>query len=146
MLVIGAHYDSHGDAILASKAGNMNWFIAVLTKKYAEFSGRARRAEYWYFVLFYLLIYIGVTIIDRILGTYSSTAGVGLLQTLFSLSVLIPSIAVGIRRLHDTDRSGWWLLIAFIPLIGAIVLLIFTVQEGTSGDNQYGPDPKSAAA
>ena len=129
-----------------TKGGNMNWFIEVLTKKYAEFSGRAQRAEYWYFILFYLLIYIGVTIIDRILGTYSSTAGVGLLQTLFSLGVLIPSIAVGVRRLHDTDRSGWWVLIAFVPLIGAIVLLIFTVQEGTAGDNQYGPNPKSTAA
>jgi uncharacterized membrane protein YhaH (DUF805 family) len=125
---------------------NMNWFLAVLKKKYADFSGRAQRAEYWYFFLFYLIIYIVLAIIDGITGTYNVDASIGLLGGIFALALLIPSIAVGVRRLHDTGRSGWWLLIGLIPLIGAIVLLVFTVQDSSPGDNQYGPNPKEIAA
>ena len=104
----------------------MNWFLIAL-KKYATFAGRAQRAEYWYFVLFYILIFIGLSVIDGITGSFSAEAGMGLLGGILTLALLIPSIAVGVRRLHDTGRSGWWLLIALIPLIGAIVLLVFTV-------------------
>ena len=122
----------------------MNWFLIAL-KKYATFSGRAQRAEYWYFVLFYILIFIGLSILDGMTGSFSEAAGMGFLGGIFSLALLLPSIAVGVRRLHDTGRSGWWLLLALIPLIGAIVLLVFTVQDSTPGENQYGPNPKGVA-
>lgn len=123
----------------------MNWFLTAL-KKYATFSGRAQRAEYWYFFLFYILIFIGLSIIDGITGSFSGETGMGFLGGLMSLALLVPSIAVGVRRLHDTGRSGWWLLIAFIPLIGAIVLVVFTVQDSEAGTNAYGPNPKTSAA
>lgn len=123
----------------------MNWFLMAL-KKYAVFSGRAQRAEYWYFVLFYILILIGLSVIDMITGTYSEAAGVGLLSGLFGLGLFLPSLAVAVRRLHDTGRTGWWMLVVFVPLVGFIVLLVFTVLDGTSGDNAYGPNPKAVAA
>ncbi|MGH8197944.1 MAG: DUF805 domain-containing protein [Steroidobacteraceae bacterium] len=123
----------------------MNWFIAVL-KKYATFSGRAQRAEYWFFVLFYILIFIGLTIIDSVTGTLNPWYGFGLLGGLFALSMLIPSIAVGVRRLHDTGRSGWWMLLALVPLIGGIILLVFFCLDSQPGDNAYGPNPKAVAA
>ncbi|MGB7084255.1 MAG: DUF805 domain-containing protein [Phormidesmis sp.] len=115
----------------------MEWYLKVL-KKYAEFGGRARRAEYWYFVLFNILISIGTIAV----GSLISEGFASLLNSLYSLGVLIPGIAVTARRLHDTGRSGWWQLIAIIPLIGAIVLLVFLVQDGDFERNQYGPSPK----
>jgi len=121
----------------------MNWFLMAM-KKYADFSGRSRRSEYWYFVLFYFLIYIGLSIVDGIAGAYSAPAGIGVLGGLFAIAMLIPSLSVSVRRLHDTDRSGWWVLINLIPLIGAIIFLVFSVQDSTSGDNQYGANPKAA--
>jgi uncharacterized membrane protein YhaH (DUF805 family) len=123
----------------------MNWFLAVL-KKYAVFSGRAQRAEYWYFVLFYLIIMMVLAFIDAMTGTFSEESGIGLLSGVFSLATLIPTLAVSVRRLHDTGRSGWWLLLSLIPLIGAIVLLVFFVQDSTEGDNAYGLNPKAVAA
>jgi uncharacterized membrane protein YhaH (DUF805 family) len=123
----------------------MNWFMTVL-RKYAVFEGRARRREYWFFVLFYILISVALAIVDRILGFYNETYGMGVLGALFCLGVLIPSIAVGARRLHDTGRSGWWLLIGFIPLVGAIVLIVFFVLDSQPGTNAYGPNPKETAA
>ena len=122
----------------------MNWYLAAL-KKYAVFNGRARRSEYWYFVLFNVIISIVLTVVDGITGSLNGATGVGFLSGLYSLAVLIPSIAVSVRRLHDTDRSGWWILIGLIPLIGVIVLIVFAFQEGKSGANQYGEDPKAAA-
>ena len=117
----------------------LKWYLEVL-KQYAVFSGRARRKEYWLFVLFN-------TIIDLVLGVIEGLAsGPGILASIYSLAVLIPSIAVSVRRLHDTDRSGWWLLIVLIPLIGAIVLLVFMAQDSQPGENQYGPNPKTATA
>jgi len=116
----------------------MSWYVEAL-KKYAEFSGRARRKEYWMFVLVNMVIISVLYIIEGLAG------GPGFLGGLYSLAVLIPSLAVGVRRLHDTNRSGWWLLIGFIPLIGAIVLLVFTVQDSQPGGNQYGPNPKTGA-
>jgi uncharacterized membrane protein YhaH (DUF805 family) len=96
----------------------MDWYFEVM-KKYAVFSGRARRKEYWYFVLFNALISIALAIADSLLGTFNSEAGTGLLGGIYSLAVFIPGIAVSVRRLHDTDRSGWWLFIALAPCIGA---------------------------
>jgi uncharacterized membrane protein YhaH (DUF805 family) len=121
----------------------MNWYLEVL-KKYAVFTGRARRKEYWFFVLFNVIIAIALTVIDMSAGLYDDVYEVGLLGSLYSLAVLLPSIAVSVRRLHDIGRTGWWLLIAFIPLVGAIVLLVFAVLDSTPGDNQYGPNPKAA--
>ena len=123
----------------------MNWFFTAL-KKYATFSGRAQRAEYWYFVLFYILLFFGLSIIDNVTGSFDAETGMGLLGGILSLALLIPSIAVSVRRLHDTGRSGWWLLIALIPLVGAIVLFVFTVQDSNSGANSYGPNPKISTA
>ena len=120
----------------------MNWFLVVL-KKYATFSGRAQRAEYWYFLLFSTLILIVLSVVDDMTGSYNEETGWGLMSGLYSIAVLLPSIAVGVRRLHDTVRSGWWLLIGMIPLIGTIVLIVFFVQDSTPGDNAYGPNPKA---
>jgi len=119
----------------------MSWYLEVL-KKYAVFSGRARRKEYWMFFLINLLISAVLIAIDSLIGTFSQT-GFGLLQGLYSLAVLIPSIAVTVRRLHDTGRTGWWILIGLIPVIGGIVLLIFMLLDSQPGVNQYGPNPKA---
>ena len=116
----------------------MNWYIKVL-KQYVDFNGRAQRMEFWMFQLFNLIISIVLAIIDGVLG-------LGLLQPLYALAVLIPSLAVGARRLHDTGRSGWWLLLGLIPLIGIIVLIVFWVADSQPGDNAFGPNPKGAAA
>ena len=116
----------------------MNWYLTVL-KKYAEFSGRARRTEYWMFVL------INVLICLALMGLYFVTE-LGLfavLYSLYSLAILIPMLAVTVRRLHDTGRSGWWYFICFVPFVGGLILLVFTVLEGQSGPNEYGPDPKA---
>lgn len=121
----------------------MEWYTTVL-KKYVEFSGRARRKEFWMFTLFNVIISIILGIIDRIIGTDYGNGSSGLLSTIYSLGVLLPSIAVGIRRLHDTNRSGWWILIGLIPCVGWIILIVFYATEGVAGPNQYGPDPKAA--
>lgn len=121
----------------------MNWYIEVL-KKYTVFSGRAQRAEYWYFTLFSALVSIALILIDSVVGplTYG---GVGLLHALYVLAVLLPTIAVTVRRLHDTARSGWWVLISFVPLVGMIVLLVFMIMDSEPGENIYGPNPKGIA-
>ncbi|MBM9519962.1 DUF805 domain-containing protein [Desulforhopalus vacuolatus] len=123
----------------------MNWYLDVL-KKYAVFNGRAQRKEYWYFILFNMIISIVLGIIDGGMGSFSAQTGIGLLGSLYMLAVFLPGIAVSIRRLHDTARSGWWLLIALLPLIGVIVLIVFMVQDSKPGANQYGVNPKGTAA
>ena len=123
----------------------MNWYLKVL-KKYAEFGGRSRRKEYWFFVLFSTLISILLISIDSATGTLRSPTGLGLLSGIYSLAVLIPSLAVSVRRLHDTSRTGWWLLLGIVPLIGPIVLLVFFVSDGNPDDNEYGPNPKLTSA
>lgn len=119
----------------------MNWYLAVL-KKYAVFKGRARRKEYWFFTLISILISIALGFVDGFAGTLDATTGVGMLGGLYSLVILIPSLAVMVRRLHDTGRTGWWFFLLFIPLIGAIVLLIFLLQDSKPGENKYGDNPK----
>jgi len=118
----------------------MSWFLMAL-KRYAEFSGRSQRSEYWFFILFYVLIAIALVFVDVGIG---ASTGYGLLSGIFALGMFIPSLAVTIRRLHDTDRSGWWILIGFIPLIGTIVMLVFMVLDST-GPNRFGPNPKEVA-
>lgn len=112
----------------------MDWYLGVW-KKYAVFDGRARRMEYWMFFLFNLLAGWIVVFLDNALGLADS-AGNGPLDGLYSLAVLIPSIAVGIRRMHDTDHSGWWILVPFVNFV-------FAVTEGTQGTNRFGADPKA---
>jgi uncharacterized membrane protein YhaH (DUF805 family) len=119
----------------------MNWYLEVL-KKYAVFDGRAHRQEYWMYFLISLIISIVLSVIDTAAGLTKAMGGVSPLSTLYGLAVFIPGLAVGARRLHDTGRSGLWLLIAFVPCIGAILLLIWFATEGESGSNDYGPSPK----
>lgn len=115
----------------------MHWYLEVL-KKYAVFGGRACRAEYWYFFLFNVIIGFVLGFIDGLIGSFSPEVGVGLLGGLYSLAVLLPGIAVSFRRLHDTGRSGWWLLIALVPVVGAIVLLVFMATASEPAENRYG--------
>lgn len=105
---------------------------------YFKFEGRARRSEYWWFALFYIVVAV-VTL--GVIGAVNETLG-ATLYGLFVLGSIIPAIAVQVRRLHDTGRSGWWVLIAFIPLIGAVVLIIFYISDSQPGPNPHGPNPK----
>jgi uncharacterized membrane protein YhaH (DUF805 family) len=130
----------------------MQWYLKAL-KQYADFGGRARRTEFWMFVLVNVIISVILGIIDTATGTagFYAADGMagyspGILSGIYALAVLIPSIAVTVRRLHDTDRSGWWFFIQLIPLVGAIVMLVFTCLEGTRGPNRFGPDPKLEVA
>ena len=108
----------------------------VLQQKYADFNGRAPRSEYWWWVLAYAIVYIAAAIIGGILGKIGM-----FLPLLVALAVIVPTLAVGVRRLHDVDKSGWWLLIGLVPFVGGLILLYFFVQRGTAGTNQFGPDP-----
>ncbi len=112
----------------------MHWYLDVL-RKYAEFTGRARRQEFWMFVLVNFIIMAALRMF-----------GLDMIHTLYSLAVLVPSLAVGARRLHDTGRSGWWLLLNLIPVIGWIVLIVLFAQDSQPGDNEYGPSPKETSA
>lgn len=122
----------------------MNWYLKAL-KQYVDFSGRARRKEYWMFVLFNLLFAIAAMILDNVLGIAIEGIGYGPLYGLYSLVVLVPGLAVGVRRLHDVGKSGWMLLIALIPLVGAIWLLVLLVTDGEPGTNKWGTNPKEIA-
>jgi uncharacterized membrane protein YhaH (DUF805 family) len=149
----------------------MNWYLLAL-KKYATFSGRSRRQEYWMFFLFNLIFSIILAILDEVLGLKLTSSGInnsGVLGSIYSLALFLPGLAVAVRRLHDTNRSGWYLLLPIAPyvliilgiilkggglvltLIGglavlglAILLIVWLATEGTSGENQYGPDPKGS--
>jgi uncharacterized membrane protein YhaH (DUF805 family) len=118
----------------------MNFGEAISSgfSNYVNFAGRAIRSEYWYWVLFVFLAEIVTGIVDFVLGVQITT-------TIFGLAVLLPGLAVAVRRLHDLDRSGWWVLLALIPLIGAIVLLVWFCSRGTEGSNRFGPDPLAGA-
>lgn len=118
----------------------MEWATLPL-KKYADFTGRSRRKEYWMFFLLVIVCALVIGFVEGMLGLTNMIGPYGPISTIFLLGILVPSIAVGIRRLHDTDRSGWWILLGLVPLVG-LVLLVFYVLEGTRGPNQYGPDPK----
>ncbi len=149
----------------------MNWYLLAL-KKYATFSGRSRRQEYWMFFLFNVIFSIILAILDEVLGLKLTSGGInnsGILGSIYSLALFIPGLAVAVRRLHDTNRSGWFLLLPIAPyvlvflgiflkglgsiliIIGGlaflglgILLIVWLATEGTSGENQYGPDPKGS--
>lgn len=118
--------------------------IVSAFRKYAEFRGRARRSEYWWFWLFTVLVGFAAGMMDGLLGLADET-GNGPIGGIVTLALLLPSLAVGARRLHDTGRSAWWLLIALVPLAGLIVLLIFFVKDSAPGANEHGPNPKEPA-
>ncbi|WP_232667461.1 DUF805 domain-containing protein [Pseudonocardia sp. TRM90224] len=128
----------------------MGWYLKVL-KQYADFRGRARRTEYWMFTLVTVLVAVVLSVLDHALfgavtfGSVGEITGLGWLYVIYMVATLIPSLAVSVRRLHDIDRSGWWVLIGFVPLVGFIVQLVFAVTEGTRGANRFGPDPKRGA-
>lgn len=111
----------------------MDWYLAVL-KNYVGFSGRARRREYWMFFLINILIAIALTIVDNALT-------IGFIAPVYSLVLLPPTLAVTVRRLHDTGRTGWWILIGLVPIIGTIALLVFLATDGKPGDNRFGSNP-----
>lgn len=127
----------------------MNYYLSAF-KKYAVFSGRSRRSEYWYFVLFNVIFAIVAMLLDKMLGTNFSIntfngpieLPYGYFYLLYLLVVLIPSLAVAVRRLHDVGKSGWFFLICFIPIIGSIWLLVLMCTDSISGANQYGINPK----
>lgn len=123
----------------------MDFSTAVKTclSKYATFSGRAARSEYWWFFLFVVVGSLILQVLELILlgGFVGPDGDIGIFSSIFSLAVLLPTIAVGVRRLHDRDMSGWWYLLVLIPLIGGLILLFFFVQKGTEGPNRFGPDP-----
>ena len=108
-------------------------------RQYVGFGGRAPRSEYWYFVLFYFVAAIVLSLVDGLL--FGAAGHMSPLASLLTLALLLPSIAVAIRRLHDIDRTGWWILLWFVPIVGVIVLIVFFVQRGTTGANRFGPDP-----
>lgn len=124
---------------------------------YVTFSGRARRAEYWKWVLFMIIVACVAVLLDYTFfpgymsasatmgdGMASAQANGGPITAIMSLLLFLPGLAMTVRRLHDTDRSGWWILIGLIPLVGAIILLVWYVSDGTGGPNRFGPDPKAA--
>ena len=118
----------------------MHYFITCL-QKYAAFSGRSRRAEYWYFGLFYILYNVVFVIIDKVVLDVALDQ-IGILSPIYGVDLLIASLAVSARRLHDIDKSAWWMLLIFVPLVGIIVLLIWYCKSGTTGPNRFGDDPK----
>jgi uncharacterized membrane protein YhaH (DUF805 family) len=123
----------------------MEWYIKVL-QQYADFEGRARRKEYWIFTLVNFLITMALQALTFMVAGMNPESTLGLFLSgilgLYGLAVFIPSLAVGVRRLHDTGRSGWWLLISLVPVVGIIVLIVFLVQDSQNGTNQYGENPK----
>ena len=115
--------------------------IKSVFTQYVGFSGRARRSEFWYFYLFTILLSIVASIVQRAMTNSTN----GIVTTIIGLAIILPSLAVAVRRLHDTSRSGWWLLIGLIPVVGTIILIVFWVQD-SHGDNQYGPSPKAVGS
>jgi uncharacterized membrane protein YhaH (DUF805 family) len=119
----------------------VNWYKEVL-RKYSTFEGRARRKEYWFFMLGNFIAVVVLTIVDMALGTFNEQAEIGLFGGIYLLAVLIPSIAVTVRRLHGTNRSAWWFLFNFIPVIGSIVIMVLAALDSQPGGNRFGPNPK----
>ena len=130
----------------------MEWFLKVVRDNYSNFNGRAQRKEYWMFFLFYTIFAIIAMVADNILGTvftvgegdYAVSIGYGWIYVLLMIALFFPTFAVGVRRLHDIGKSGWWFLIMLIPLAGSIWFLVLLCKDSNPGDNKYGPSPKAA--
>jgi uncharacterized membrane protein YhaH (DUF805 family) len=120
----------------------MDWYLKVL-KNYAGFSGRARRTEFWMWGLFNLIINAVLVVLGLVTGADTLFTG---LSVVYALAIIIPNLAVAVRRLHDTGRSGWWILIGLVPFVGIIILIVFAVQDSQPGPNLYGPNPKGIGA
>ena len=120
----------------------MSWYLKAL-KNYAGFSGRARRREYWIFILFNNFIFIALSFLDIIIYNLSSETVIGMLSGAYLLAVILPSLAVTFRRLHDSGKSGWWVFINLVPMVGSLVFIIILFLDSQPGENQYGPSPKS---
>ena len=123
----------------------MNWYLKVL-RQYVDFSGRARRKEFWMFNLFSMIFIIVAMVLDRVLGTtfnlYGQSLGYGWFYLIYCLAVFIPGLAVAVRRLHDIGKSGWNYFIGLIPLVGAIILLVWLCKDSQVGENKWGVNPK----
>ncbi|OBQ54655.1 DUF805 domain-containing protein [Tamlana sp. s12] len=120
----------------------MNWYLKVLRDNYANFNGRARRKEFWMFSLFNLIIIYGSLMVLGLLAYALDSPFIIFLVYIYILATIVPSLALNVRRLHDVNKSGWFLLIALVPFIGSIWLFVLSVTEGDHGPNEYGPDPK----
>ncbi len=120
----------------------MNWYLDVL-HNYIGFNGRARRTEYWMFIVVNMVFTFVLGVTDRLIG-WQLVGESGVLTTLYGVFIFLPWWAVQFRRLHDTDRSAWWLLLIIIPVVGWIIIILFNCQRGTAGENRYGPDPLDA--
>ena len=116
----------------------MSWFIKAITQNYANFSGRASRAEYWYFMLFYGIF----NVVGEMVTQTSQDPAIVIIFLIILLGLLIPTISIGVRRLHDIGKSGWFWFFIFIPCVGGLILLIWAIEDSQPGDNQYGPNPK----
>lgn len=123
----------------------MNWYLKVM-RNYAQFNGRARRTEYWMFILVNCLFFIVAMIIDNVAHTTIHGMFYGLFYFLYALAIFIPHLAVGVRRLHDIGKSGLWMFILLIPFLGVIWLLVLMLFDSVPGENQYGPNPKEVVA
>lgn len=121
----------------------MSWYLEVW-KKFAVFSGRARRKEYWMFLLLNMVVTGALFVVDVMMGLDNGAAGFGILSGIYSLAVFVPSLAVTIRRLHDSGRSGWMMLLGFIPIVGPFIVLYFMLADSQTGTNAYGPNPKAS--
>lgn len=132
------------EAPAVKRRSPLEWWLRGW-RNYADFESRACREEFWYFALFTVLLGCVAFMLDLGLRTIDSGSGVGLFHTLNTAVTLVPNVAVTTRRLHDTDRSGWWQLLAFVPVVGAILLLVWLATDGDPRDNRYGPDPKGRA-
>lgn len=122
----------------------MSWYISVF-RNYDDFSGRARRKEYWLFLLTNMVLVCVAAILDYVVGTHEITS-LGVFGLLFVAAITIPSWAVAVRRLHDSSRSGWWLLVSVVPFVGLLVAIVLLLLPGTPGENEYGQDPRPQLA
>lgn len=121
---------------------DFNYFLYPIKNQYADFSGRTSRKQYWMFVLFSFLISIAISIVESVMGLKPSGMQSGILSSIYSLAILLPSLGLAVRRLHDLNKSGWWFLMIFVPIVGWIVLLVFLLTMGDQKDNQFGKQPK----
>lgn len=121
----------------------MNWYLKVIKDNYANFNGRARRKEFWMFYLFHIIFIFVFAFLGGMISAESDSGFAFIFIGIYGLATIIPYLAVAVRRLHDTGKSGWYYLLTLIPYVGGIILIVFMAQNGDVGSNKYGPDPKN---